>query len=84
MSEKQVVETKKVGFSFSVSIEKELRSDSGQKYPDKTIIKGSIEGNTDTYDETVALMKKAKTELMNLKPEDAPKETPKEGEQVAT
>jgi hypothetical protein len=80
MSEKQTVETKKIGFSFSVSIEKELRTETGAKYPDKTLIKGSIEGNADTYDEAVALMKKAKTELMNLKPE----ETPKESETVAT
>jgi len=84
MSEKTVVETKKVGYSFSFSIEKELRSETGAKYPDKTIIKGSIEGNADTYEETVALMKKAKTELMNLKPEDAPKEIPKEEEKVKT
>lgn len=80
MSEKQVVETKRIGFSFSVSIEKELRSETGAKYPDKTIIKGSIEGNADTYDDTIALMKKAKKELMDLKPEDAPKEVPKEDE----
>ena len=77
MSEKTIVETKRVGFSFSVSIEKELRTETGAKYPDKTLIKGSIEGNADTYDDTVALMKKAKKELMNLKPEDTPKEDDK-------
>ena len=66
MSTKQELESKRIGFAFSFSIEKELRVETGAKYPDKTLIKGSLEGNADTYDEAVALLNKAKIELLKL------------------
>ncbi len=64
MSVKQEIESKRVGYAFSISVEKELRTESVAKYPDKTIIKASLEGNTDTYDQAVDLLKKSKTDIL--------------------
>lgn len=59
MSEKQEVTTKTIGFSFSVSIEQEVRIDTGAKYPDKTVVKAALSGHADSYDEAVANLKTA-------------------------
>lgn len=64
MSVKQEIESKRIGYAFSISIEKELRIENVSKYPDKTIIKASLEGNTDTYEQAVDLLKKSKTDIL--------------------
>jgi len=64
LSVKQEVETKRIGFSFSISIEKELRTQTEAKYPDKTIVKASLEGNTDTYEQATEMLRKAKEEIL--------------------
>jgi hypothetical protein len=64
VSVKQEIESKRIGYAFSISIEKELRIENVSKYPDKTIIKASLEGNTDTYEQAVDLLKKSKTDIL--------------------
>jgi len=64
MSVKQEVETKRIGFGFSLSIEKEIRTETTAKYPDKTVLKAGLEGNADTFDEAVELLNRAKEEIL--------------------
>lgn len=48
--EKQVVTNQTVGYRWHISIERELRTESGAKYPDKTVLHATLEGNEDSYD----------------------------------
>lgn len=48
MSEEKSVTQKTIGFSFHVSIEREIRQKTDAKYPDKTIVKASLGGHADT------------------------------------
>ena len=70
MSVKTEVETRKVGFAFDVSIEREIRTTTDAKYPDKTIIKASLEGNTETYEDSVDKLKAAAKAILEIKPEE--------------
>jgi hypothetical protein len=71
MSENQLIESKKVGFSFSLAIEKELRTETGAKYPDKSVLNARLEGNADSFDEVVKLLGQAKTEINKVLTEKA-------------
>lgn len=66
MSEKQDVVTRRVGFGFSITVEKELREETGAKYPDKTVVKASIEGNADTFESNIELLGRARTEIFKV------------------
>ena len=48
-----------IGFSFHVTIERESRTETGAKYPDKTVVKASLGGHADTLDEAKARLKDA-------------------------
>ena len=63
-SELKQIETKRIGFAFKISVEKETRIETGAKYPDKKIVKAELEGNADTYENAVNLLKKAKTAVL--------------------
>jgi len=63
MSEEKSVTQKSIGFSFYVSIEREIREETGAKYPDKTVVKASLGGNADTMEEVTENLKNA-TELV--------------------
>ena len=56
--------TTQTGYSFKIEIEKEIRTETGAKYPDKTVMKAYITGNTEDLAETVAAIEKAKKELL--------------------
>ena len=67
----QEIVNKTVGFSFRLVIEREVRVDSGTKYPDKTVIKAELGGHADTYDEACTNLTHAREEInrvMNPKP----------------
>jgi len=51
MSEVKNVINKTVGYSFSITIERETRKETGAKYPDKQIIKASVGGHGATLDD---------------------------------
>lgn len=51
MSQKESIETKAIGYRFHFTMDKELRDETGAKYPDKTNVHASIEGHTDTLEE---------------------------------
>lgn len=69
-TEEQTVTQKVIGFSFHVSVEKEIRIETGAKYPDKTIVKASLGGHADTYTDAIGQLKTAtetvKTQLDEL------------------
>lgn len=70
MSEEQSVTHKTVGFSFSVSIEREIRDKTKEvKYPDKTIVKASLGGHTTTLEGAKEALKTA-TELVRKQTEE--------------
>lgn len=50
MNEQQTVTQQAIGFSYSVTIEKELRTNTAAKYPDKTVLKATLSGHADTHD----------------------------------
>lgn len=45
----QEITNKTVGFNFRIVVEREVRVDSGTKYPDKTVTKAELGGHADTY-----------------------------------
>ena len=57
--------TTQTGYSFKIEIEKEIRTETGAKYPDKTVMKAYITGNENTLAETVEALAAAKVLLMN-------------------
>lgn len=75
-SETQEITSKTVGYSFHVSIEKELRIVTGAKYPDKIVVKASVGGHEETFAEAVGSLKEAtetvKTQLEALEIQSKP------------
>ena len=63
MVETEQVTQKTIGYSWSISVKKEHREETGAKYPDKTVSKAGFSGHTDTYEEAVVELKEAKKEL---------------------
>lgn len=63
MAETETITQKTIGYSWSISVEKEHREETGAKYPDKTVTKASFSGHTDTYEEAVKEVNEAKKEL---------------------
>ncbi len=66
MSEKTVVENRNVGARWFISVEKELRSETGAKYPDKTVIHASLEGNTETAEAAKQSLQDARAHLQKM------------------
>lgn len=63
MSEEITVTNKHVGYSFSLSVEKESRVETGAKYPDKQVVSARLGGNTETFEDAVEQLKKAKQKI---------------------
>ena len=63
MSEKTEVTNRYVGFHFDIKIEKEIRTETGAKYPDKSVYVASLSGNAETFMEAVAQLHFARKEL---------------------
>lgn len=61
--ETQIVKNQHVGYSFSVSVEKETREESGTKYPDKTVVSARISGNEETFEAVTKRLDEAKTKI---------------------
>jgi hypothetical protein len=66
MSEKTVTESREVGYRWLVSIDKELRTETGAKYPDKTEIHATLEGHEQDADTAVKNLENAKKVLKDL------------------
>jgi hypothetical protein len=64
--EKTVVENRSVGNRWFISLEKELREETGAKYPDKTVIHVSLEGYEDDYEAARLSLEQAKLQLEKL------------------
>ena len=61
--EKKTITQQAIGFSYHVQVEKEIRSDSGLKFPDKTIVKASLGGHADTSEQAKTLLNEATKEI---------------------
>lgn len=57
--ELKAITQKAIGFGFSVSIEREIRVETGAKYPDKTLVKASLSGHADSYEEATTMLGEA-------------------------
>lgn len=66
MSERSVVENRNVGARWFISLEKELREETGAKYPDKTVIHCSLEGFEADYESARCSLENAKLQLEKL------------------
>ena len=64
--EKTIIENRNVGSRWFISLEKELREETGAKYPDKTIIHVSLEGFELDYDGAMQSLSKAKVQLEKM------------------
>ena len=64
MTEKKEVKTETIGYSFSITIEKEVRTATeASKTPDKKVTKASISGHTSTFEEAKTMLKEATDEV---------------------
>jgi len=61
--EQKIVTEQTIGFSYHVTLEKELRTNTGAKYPDKTVIKASLGGHVDTIAEAITQLKVCSTAI---------------------
>lgn len=59
MTEEKEVTTKTVGYSFSITIERETRTATTAKYPDKQIIKATVGGHGATLDDVTKQLEAA-------------------------
>jgi len=66
MSEKSIVENRNVGARWFISLEKELREETGAKYPDKTVIHCALEGFEPDYERARCSLETAKLQLQKL------------------
>lgn len=64
--ETQTVTNKHVGYSFSVSIEKETREESGTKYPDKTVVSARLSGNEESFEAVEKRLAEAKAKIKEV------------------
>lgn len=55
-----------VGYSFSVSVEKETRAVTKAKYPDKTVVSVRVSGNEESYEAVVKRLVEAKGEIRKV------------------
>jgi hypothetical protein len=63
MSEHQEIIAKSVGFEFTYMIEREIRTTTDAKYPDKKIEKAGLSGHADTFEEAKRLLGETRKEL---------------------
>jgi len=66
MSEETMVTNKHVGYSFSLSVEKETRVETGAKYPDKQVVSARLGGNADSFEEATNMLEVAKQKIDEL------------------
>jgi hypothetical protein len=60
MTEKSTVENRDVGHRWHISMEKELRIETGAKFPDKTVVSVSLEGNKISFEACKAQVENAR------------------------
>jgi len=65
LSERTEITNKNVGYSFHVSLEREIRTATGAKYPDKTIVKASLGGHAETFKQANDQLRLATVEVRN-------------------
>jgi len=63
VSEVSKVERREVGYRFHIAVDKELRTETGAKYPDKTQVHASLEGHADSFEEAVKQLRDAKVKV---------------------
>jgi len=80
--EKTEITNRTTGYSFHVKVEREIRTQTAAKYPDKTVAYATLSGNDDTFEAMVDHAKKAKETIDAILAEPA-KEEPEEGSEVA-
>lgn len=72
MAEEKTITQQAIGYGFSVSIEREIRTDTGAKYPDKTVVKASLSGHANTFEDAEKMLGDA-TEKVKEKVDDLEK-----------
>jgi len=63
VSERTEVINKTVGFSFYVKVEREIRTETGAKYPDKALVTANLGGNADSFEEATKRLKEARAAI---------------------
>jgi hypothetical protein len=74
MSEKTEITSTTVGYHFSITVEREIRTETGAKYPDKSVVTASLSGNAPSFEVAVEQAKTAKAEIEKLLAEKKPTE----------
>jgi hypothetical protein len=64
--QKSEIIQRQLGFSWSLSIERERRTDTGSRYPDKDVIQARVSGNCLTYTGAIEQLRNAKAEIEKL------------------
>jgi len=58
--EKTEITSRTAGYSFHIKVERELRTQTEAKYPDKTVVSATLNGNDDSFAVMVEHAEKAK------------------------
>lgn len=78
MSEETKITNMAVGYHFDIKIEREIRTETGAKYPDKSVVTASLSGNASSFEAIVEQAKKAREAIEELLVEKKPIEEKKE------
>lgn len=62
----EIVTNQQVGYSFSISIEKETRTENSTKYPDKTVVSARLSGNEQSWEDVTKRLAEAKAKIKEI------------------
>lgn len=65
------VTKQEIGYTFSITIEKETRVETGAKYPDKQVVCAKLGGNAETFKEAQEMLVEAKKKIREVLKEEA-------------
>lgn len=78
MAEKTEVVNRTEGYSFHITVEREIRTETGAKYPDKSVVTASLGGNAPSFEVAIEQAKKAREAIEELLAAKKPPEKPVE------
>lgn len=78
MAERTEVVQKTEGFAFSITIEQEIREETGAKYPDKKIIKATLSGHSPEFNEAISELQQSKEKIEAIIRPKAPEQKTEE------
>jgi len=66
VTEKTEIVNRAEGYGFHITVEREIRTETGAKYPDKSVVTATLSGNDPSFEATTEHIKKAREAIEEL------------------